>query len=386
MNRMIFVLFLAAACGDNGNHSPDAGHTGDSGPPDAALPVYQAVALGADYSSGTGIVSRLDVATLSMQTNAAAGVAGSDPVIRQFGDKLYIVNRSVGENVTILDARTLAPIGQHSTGANSNPQDVAVVGDKLYIPALGTAGVIVMTLPAGTMTTIALDTAVGDPDGKPDCVSAYAVGTKVFVACGLLDANFMPRGVGKVAVIDTTNDSVGPVFSLPFKNPQGFFIKTPDDSMLAGDLVISTVPDYEVYSTGCLARVSTGATPAATCATGLTNSALGGVVTGMGIGPDETLYMSVIVDMSFMTVSGKLRTYDLHTGVLAAQPMSASTEQINDLAACPDGSVVAVDSKMNAGGVRVYAAGSERTTAVESIGLPPIFAGGVVCYDATNPK
>ena len=159
-------------------HRPDGGHPGDdSGSGATAQPLYKAVVLGADYSSGTGIVSRLDLATLSMQTNAIAGVATSDPVMRQIGDKLYIVNRSVGENVTILDAGTLSPVGQYSTGANSNPQDVAVVGDKLYVPATGTAGVVVMTLPAGTTTTIALDTAVGDPDGKPDCVAAFAVGT-----------------------------------------------------------------------------------------------------------------------------------------------------------------------------------------------------------------
>jgi hypothetical protein len=384
---MILVLFvLAAACGDNATLSPDAGHNQDSGPADAALPVYKAVALGADYSSGTGIVSRLDLATLSMQTNAVSGVATSDPVMRQFGDKIYIINRSVGENITILDARTLTPIGQHSTGANSNPQDVAVVGDKLYIPAMGTAGVIVMTLPAGTMTTIALDTAVGDPDGKPDCTSAYAVGTKVFVACGLLDASFQPRGVGKVAVIDTTNDSVGPAIALPFKNPLGFFIQSPADSVFAGDLLISTVPDFEVYTTGCVARVSTGATPTATCASGLTNSALGGLVTGAAITPDETLNLAVIVDANFATVSGKLRTYDLHTGMLAPQVPSAMAEQIGDVAACPDGEVVTIDSKMNAEGVRVFEAGSERTTEAKPIGLPPIFSGGVVCYDATNPQ
>jgi len=387
MNRMILVLLLAAACGDNAKLSPDGGHTGDSGPADAALPVYKAVVLGADFSSGTGIVSRLDLATLSMQTNAVAGVAGSDPVMRQFGDKVYIVNRSVGENITILDARTLAPIGQHSTGANSNPQDVAVVGDKLYIPATGTAGVVVMTLPAGTTTTIALDTVVGDPDGKPDCVSAYTVGTKVYVACDLLDANFTPRGVGKVAVIDTTTDTVvGPAISMPYKNPLGFFIRTPENMMFEGDLLIPTVPDFEVYTTGCLVRVTTGATPTATCAPGLTNSALGGFVTGAAVTPDEKLNMSVIVDANFATVSGKLRTYDLATVTLAPAAASATAEQIGDVAACPDGEVVTIDSKMNDEGVRVFKDGTERTTDVKPIGLPPIFSGGIVCYDAANPQ
>jgi len=98
------------------------------------------------------------------------------------------------------------------------------------------------------------------------------------------------------------------------------------------------------------------------------------------------LHLAVIVDMSFATVSGKLRTYDLHAGTLAPQAASATTEQIGDLAACPDGEVVTIDSKMNAEGVRVFKDGSERTSSVMPIGLPPIFSGGIVCYDAANPK
>jgi hypothetical protein len=385
MNRMILALLLAAACGDNAKLSPDGGHASDdSGSGATAQPLYKAVVLGADYSSGTGIVSRLDLATLSMQTNAIAGVATSDPVMRQIGDKLYIVNRSVGENVTILDAGSLSPVGQYSTGANSNPQDVAVVGDKLYVPATGTAGVVVMTLPAGTTTTIALDTAVGDPDGKPDCVAAVAVGTDVYVACGLLDANFSPRGVGKVAVIDTTTDHVRTTFALPDKNPIGFFANTPASSTFAGDLLIPLVPSFDTYTTGCVARIHPGATPTASCATGLSNSALGGFVTGISAG--DKLWLSVVVDASFATVSGKLRSVDMTTGTLQPSAASSTTEQIGDLAACPDGEVVAVDSKMNAEGLRVFASGTERTTAALPIGLPPIFAGGVVCYDANHPK
>ena len=63
------------------------------------------------------------------------------------------------------------------------------------------------------------------------------------------------------------------------------------------------------------------------------------------------------------------------------RPSRSATSQ-----ACPDGEVVAVDSKMNAEGLRVFASGTERTTAALPIGLPPIFAGGIVCYDAIEPE
>lgn len=373
--KTLLLLTLLVACGDGNHQTPDAAGGGDGPDPDASMPVPQAVVLGADFASGTGVVSRLDIATLAMQQNAVAGAAGSDPVIRHLGDRLYIVNRSVGENVTILDARTLSLVGQHSTGANTNPQDVAVVGDKLYLPATGTAGVVVMTLPAGTTTTLALDAAVGDPDGKPDCVSAYAVGTDVYVACDLLDASFQARGPGKVAVIDTTTDTVRTTITLPENNPQGFFTATPASSAFAGDLLIPTVPSFEDYSTGCVARVSASG---ASCA--VTNMELGGFVTGLAVG--AKLYLSVLVDQSFTTVSGTLRAVDLATGALDGSPLSTASEQIGDVAACPDGTVVAVDSTMNAAGVRVYQGGAERTTEAMAIGLPPIFASGIVCYDA----
>ncbi|HSN30270.1 MAG TPA: hypothetical protein VLT45_28475 [Kofleriaceae bacterium] len=384
MNRMLILLSILAACGDNLKAVPDGGNGGgDSGGSDNAAPLIKAVALGADFSSGTGIVSRLDLASLSMQTNAVAGVATSDPVIRHLGDKLYVVNRFVGENVTILDAKTLAPVDQISTGANTNPQDVAVVGDKLYVPAASTTGVVVIEHGQATKT-IDLGTLLGDPDGKPDCISAYAVGTNVFVACSLLDQNFKPRGAGKVAVIDTTTDQ-STVLTMPDKNPAGFFVKSPDDSVFHGDLLLSLVPSFDVFNMGCIARVPTDGTTAPTCATGLSNSALGGFTNGIAVGTDKKLYLSVVVDQNFSTQSGKLRTFDMNAGTLMPTAMSGATEQITDLAACPDGEIVAIDSTMNANGVRVFKDGMERTTMPLSLGLPPIFGSGIVCYDANHP-
>jgi hypothetical protein len=379
--KSLLLLTLLVACGDSAKTPDAAVGTDGAGSGDAiSQPIAQAVVVGADFSSGTGVLSRLDVATLTMQPNVVAGAATSDPVIRQVGDNVYIVNRFVGENVTILDAKTLSLVGQHSTGAGSNPQDVAVVGQKLYIPATGTAGVVVMTLPAATTTTIALDGAVGDPDGKPDCVSAYAVGTDVYVACGQLDENFTPRGVGKIVVIDSTTDTVRTTISMPETNPAGFFHQSPASSTFGGDLLISAVPSFDTFTSGCLVRVTPGQTPTASCATGLHNSDLGGFVNGIAFG--DKLWLSVVVDENFATASGQLREVDLSSGALASTPVSPASEQITDLAACPDGSVVTIDSTMNATGVRVFKSGTERTSSPLAIGLPPIFSSGIVCYDA----
>src|SRR5690606_1717033 len=115
-----------------------------------------------------------------------------------------------------------------------------------------------------------------DPDGNPDCVSAYAVGTKVYVACGLLDEFYSPRGDGKVAIIDTAGGDAVTSVTLPYPNPQNLFVRSPEGSTLGGDLLIGLTPSFVDYSDGCIARISTGATSTAACVDGLASADLGG--------------------------------------------------------------------------------------------------------------
>ena len=238
----------AIGCGDN---------SGDDEPtPDAGAPGHMAYAVSGDFAS-TGVFTAIDVASKAVRTNALAGVAGGDPVLRQLADEVMIVNRDSGENVTVLGGAPLALIDQYGTGGGSNPQDVAAVGGKLYVPALGTAGVVVIDRATRATHTVAI---AGDPDGVPDCVSAYAVGAQVFVACGLLDENFAPRGDGLVAVIDSTTDTVTATVRLPAPNPVGLFARTP-----SGALVIGTAPSFTDFTTGCLAEVAVDGAHATRC-------------------------------------------------------------------------------------------------------------------------
>ena len=46
-----------------------------------------------------------------------------------------------------------ALVAQLGTGAGSNPQDVAMVGNTLYVPALGTAGVVAIVSASRTPST-----------------------------------------------------------------------------------------------------------------------------------------------------------------------------------------------------------------------------------------
>ncbi|MBX3155812.1 MAG: hypothetical protein KF773_07425 [Deltaproteobacteria bacterium] len=369
---LALVLALAACGDDTSNKTPDGAL------PDAPPAVPRAVVVSGNFMPGQpGVMSSLDLGTTTVaQRVAPNGAVAEDPMVRHFGDELFVVNRASGNNVTILNASTFALVEQLATGAGSNPQDVAVVGGKLYVPGFGTAGVVVVPRGGGAPTTI--DLSALDPDGKPDCVSAFAVGTNVFVACELLDETFTPRGPGKIVVIDTATDTVkGAPLTLTNVNPFGVFERMPEDQ--GGDLVIPTVSFAD--GSGCIERVTTGATPTAPGCL-VQNQALGGFAARTAFQDVGGMPVMWVVSSSFGANGpvGALRAFDLTTKMLVSGTVTPATQLIVDVVGCPDGSVVVSDQTMAANGLRVYNGTTEKTTAPLAIGLAPNSNHGLVCY------
>ncbi|MBA3391082.1 MAG: hypothetical protein H0T89_00475 [Deltaproteobacteria bacterium] len=372
------ALGTLGACGDNGGSGLDGGTDVVTDVP--ATPPRAVVVAGDFVTPGfTGIMSALDVqARQVMQRVSPNGSIGNDPMLRRVGDELFVVNRADGNSVTILDATTFALVEQLATGAGSNPQDVAVAGPKLFIPAMGTSGVVVATRGSTTLATIDLSDL--DPDGKPDCVSAYRVGGDVYVACGLLDQNFSPRGPGKVVVIDAaTNTRKSTVVTLTNPNPFGVFEALP--AGVGGGLVIPTV-SFANVATGCVERISTGAVPAnAGCIT--TNAALGGYAGRLetqNLGTTAMLWMIVPNGMFGAGERSRLWGFDLTSMTLWPDALTPEAQLLVDMAVCPDDTMVVADKTEAANGLRVYEGGIEKTTAALSIGLKPGSTRGLVCY------
>jgi hypothetical protein len=141
--------------------------------------------------------------------------------------------------------------------------------------------------------------------------------------------------------------------------------------------LLATVPSYSDYSSGCIERVSTGDPTTVGC--GLTNQELAGFVNKLAVA-DDLLYVAVgTYDTSFDHPTGTVRSFDLASGTLAAEPISTASELVVDVAACPGGDVVGTDQTIGAGGLRVWRGGVERTTDAMSIGLPPT-TNALVCY------
>jgi hypothetical protein len=367
---LLLPLLLVACYDDKPSITPDAA------PPDAPTTGPRAVSVAGTFVPGEpGVMSALDLASLEVAERVApTGAVAEDPMIRHIGDELFVVNRGSGNNVTILDATTFAVKEQIATGAGSNPQDIAVVGDKLYVPAFGTAGVVVLR--RGTTTISTIDLSSLDPDGQPNCISAFRVDADIYVACELLDESFQAREPGVVVVIDSATDQVRTMVTLANLNPFGVFERMPAEA--GGDLVIPTVPDFVDFSTGCIERITPGETPAAAGCV-VSNQALDGFAASVDfqmLGSTPMLW--AIVSKFDSEARGNLQGYDLAIDELWPEPISPPAQVLVDVAICPD-SVVVADQAMAANGLRVYRNGLEVTTAPLSVGLRPSANRGLVC-------
>jgi hypothetical protein len=210
----------------------------------------------------------------------------------------------------------------------------------------------------------------------------YTVGTRLFVACGLL-TNFVATVPGKVYVVDTATDTLipGATVTLPHKNPLGWFERFPDGGTDAGDLLIPTVENFTT-APGCLERVSTGDTPAAAGCV-VDNASLGGyaVRTDIEVDSSQKMVWSAVA-IPGDNNHGKLLGYDLANSALASAPLNPVAEKISDVAHCPSGQLVVFDSNAAAPGLRIYAGGAETTTKALRIGsaLQSLPQHGIVCY------
>lgn len=390
MNKIIALTLFAAACGDN---IDPPGPPVDSGIDAAAAKIRAIVVTPSNnFTPGQpGILSVLDLETKTVTMGAGPAMAvGSDPVLRKIGAELFIINRAEN-NITILDAVDLHLVEQIGTGAGTNPQDVAVIGNKLYVPTFGNKGMVELT--RGSTTALEYDLGTGDPDGKPNCHSIYRVNSDLYVSCELLDdtnVNLPPRGMGKVYVVDPATRMIRKTITLANANPFGLMEQLPEHAPNAGDLVIASV--NFATGAGCVERITIGSN-AASAGCLVTNAQLGnfasrvefyapeftGPVNGAAIVIPQVMY-AVVPKPTFD--GSDLRRWSFSDTTLDPAPVNGSTQSIVDVAVCPDGAIVMSDAPSSptagAGGLRVYAPND--TSAPLAVGLKPSSSHGLVCY------
>jgi hypothetical protein len=372
------VSGLLAACGDDLARSSDAGAEAPDGGGDDG-PRATAFAVGTDFVAA-GIASTIDIPALAVEQNAVDGVASTDPVVRYQDGRIFIINRFGHDNVTVLDAGSLQLVAQISTGAGSNPQDVAADGDILYVPTLAGSGVAVLDLSrpeAGVVDTIDLS-ALDPDDGEPNCHSAVRVDRRLAVVCGILDENYAPRRRGIVAVVELDDPDAAVVrIALEHRRPFGFAL-APPAGPLAGDLLVPTAPKFlDPAAAGCLERVHIAGDAPAGAGCLVDNATLGGFAAGLAAAEDRVwIAVTTGFDPDDYGPLGFAAAWDPVAEAVGA-PVTPDGVRALDVAACPGGFLAVSDATL---GVRVYgASGAEMSAAPLDVGLPPV-SNGLVCY------
>ena len=137
----------------------------------------------------------------------------SDAIARFFNPYVYIVNRSGGDNIQVLDPdNNFVTVDQWSTGNGSNPHDIYVnsLGTIAYITRYDMTSVLKMDLSTGaTLATISL-AAFADADGIPEMDRMYQQNNTLYVLLQRLDRNnfYSPVSPSYVAAIDMLTDTV----------------------------------------------------------------------------------------------------------------------------------------------------------------------------------
>jgi DNA-binding beta-propeller fold protein YncE len=326
----------------------------------------------------TGLLATVGVRPPHAVGHPAAPIH-SDAVVRVAGERVYVVNRFLGDNLQVLDpARGLATVLQCSTGPGSNPHDVAVVdAHKAYVTRYDAKELWVVDPGAASCAAFLRRTVdlspYGDADGLPEMDQMALVGDRLFVSIERLDRTrrFAPSGRSRLVVLDTATDAVVAVVELTGANAFG------DASGIArepgsGKLVVSEAGDIQRTGDGGLERID----PATLAAEGffVTEDDLGGNVTDFVLVSPTKAYAIVIDDR----LRNILVAFDPSARVVTRR-LLVRTEYLPDIALAPDGTLWVADDGLPAPGIRIFDPRDDRelTRAAIDVGLPPFSIGFV---------
>jgi len=301
----------------------------------------------------------------------------SDAVVRVAGERVYVVNRFLGDNLQVLDpAHGLATLLQCSTGPGSNPHDVAVLApDKAYVTRYDAKELWVVDPSAASCAgflraTVDLS-AFGDADGIPEMDQMALVGDRLFVSLERLDRTrrFAPAGRSRLVVLDTASDTVVGVVELSGANAFG------DSSGLArepgsGKLVVNEAGDIQRTGDGGLERVD----PFTLTAEGffVTERDLGGNITDFVL-VSPTKGYAIVLDDQLRNI---LLAFD-PSARRVTRRLLTRTQYLPDIALAPDGILWVADDGLPAPGIRLFDPRDDRelTRGAIDVGLPPFSIG-----------
>jgi hypothetical protein len=297
----------------------------------------------------------------------------SDAVPRVHGGLVYIVNRLFADNIQVLDPDAdFRTLWQCSTGNGSNPHDIAFAeATKAYVTLYERSELLIVNPNArpdcSDFVRGSVDlSAVADADGLPDMDQMAVVGDRLYVAAQRLDINTvlrLPADNGAIAVVDIATDRLIDTIELTGKNP---FAATKGLTLRDGALYIAQAGFFGVMDGG-IERID--------LATGqaqgffITEQDLGGDITDFAIVSDRLGY-AVLSRADFTNV---LVSFDPQTRAVIATLLTTPGFTLFDLELNDRGELFLADRDRRRNGLRIFRAadGAPLTDQPLDVGLTP---------------
>ncbi|MBD3178870.1 MAG: T9SS type A sorting domain-containing protein [Candidatus Latescibacteria bacterium] len=351
-----------------------------TGGPAAASDEYAFITT-TDYTTGSSSVIYIDE-SYSRETDLE--VVGSDAISRWYGGLLYVVNRSGGDNIQILDPENdFSTTDQFSVGNGSNPQDIAFISaTKAYVSRYDSNDLWIVNPSTGAHTGTIDLSSMADSDGLCEMAWMFMMDSTLFISIQRIDRDnyWLPAGTSYLAVVDCDADTLMDTdpgapgtqpITLTYSNPFSPIQYNRFDGML----YLSCV-GYFGASDGGVVVID----PATLSVTGtmITESEAGGDINDLEIYSPERGY-AIVTNPSFNT---DLVSFNPSTGLKGGTLYSPGDYVLNAIEISPAGELFLADQTATNPGIRIYSAcdGEEITGDPIDTGLPPFditFSGDV---------
>ena len=332
----------------------------------------RAFVVTSDFTTGSFATVGLDPPHALMASNPRH-LLHRDAVVRAHDGLVYVVNRLFADNIQVLDpARDFATRSQCSTGNGTNPHDIAFVdAHKAYVSRFETPKLLIVNpSPQPTCTDFTLGTvdlaAVADADGNPDMDQMAVVGDRLYVALQHLDINTIlrtPAEKAAIAVVDTATDELVGSIELSGENP---FAATKGLTVRGGAIYVAEAGLFGVMDGG-IERIDLA-----------TQRAQGFFVTEQDLGGDVTDFAFVSDRLAYAIVNqpgftNALVAFDPITRQITNTLRQASGYTLFDVELNDRGELYLGDRTRRAPGVRVFRAadGAPLTDGALDLVLPP---------------
>jgi len=365
---MMPVLIAALAC----DAAPDEEEEISAGP-------WAALVVTSDYQ--TGSYSVVDTVTLKSHNDVDIvhqdSVCRYDPVTRL----PYIIARMGSDAIDIVDpGENWRIINEYSTGAGSNPQDIAVVSrDRAYVALYEESFLLIVNPVNGSVTDSVDLSRYADDDGIPETSWLSFRDGVLYALLQRLDreAGFRPSDYSLLLVLDADTGKVEKSMKLACANPfpKLRYSKALQSFVIIESGIFSTMVD-EADVDGCIEFFDPGAS--ALSGPVVMADELGGDIVDAVVSSETKAY-AIIGKRRGSSSETHLVSFNPSTGKKTGTIVASEGWDYASIELSPDGSQLwMADRTMNSPSIRIFDTESDEETAGGPIdvGLPP----SMICF------